>query len=252
MLETSKQAPDKSHTIRALLDERGGSAFTRYRRLTVGDRGLGYFLAYELASLLLLPMPGAFGILLRKWLFSPLLGRYGHGTVIGRNCVFRHPARIFLGDGVVIDDECVFDARGTGPEGISIGTGVIISRGTIIQSKGGDIAIGARTSIGAGSHFVSWTGIRIGSDVAIAGGCAVSAGTYAFTEFTRKPSEREPSSAGPVVIGDGVWIATKATILDAVTIGDDAIVSAGSVVTGRVPDRTVVQGNPARAVFTLR
>jgi acetyltransferase-like isoleucine patch superfamily enzyme len=244
--------PDKSQTIRALLDERGGSALTRYRRLTVGDRDVAYFVAYELAGLLLLPFPGAAGILMRKWLFAPLLGGRGKGVVIGRNCVFRHPSRIFLGAGVVIDDECVLDARGTGEEGMRIGDGVIVSRGTIIQSKGGAIEIGARTSIGARSHLVSWTGIRIGADVAIAGDCAVSAGTYAVTEFSKPPSQRVPSSAGPVVIGDGVWIASRATILDAVTIGSNSIVSAGSVVTSSVPERTVVQGDPARPVFKIR
>jgi acetyltransferase-like isoleucine patch superfamily enzyme len=41
------------------------------------------------------------------------------------------------------------------------------------------------------------------------------------------------------------------TILDAVRVGDGAVVSAGSVVTHSVPARTVVQGNPAKTVFTM-
>ena len=243
---------DKSQTIRALLDEQSGSTYERYRRLTVGDRGLFYFIANELACLFLLPLPGALGYFLRKVLFTRLLGSCGRGVIIGRSCVFRHASSIFLDDNVVIDDECVLDARGAGPEGMRIGTGVIVSRGVIVQSKGGGIVIGAGSSIGAGSHLVSWSGIRIGTDVALAGGCAISAGTYAVTEFLKRPSERAPVSAGPVVIGPGAWVATRAMILDAVEIGDDAIVSAGSVVTSNVPARTVVQGNPARKVFTIR
>lgn len=243
---------DQSHTIRTLLDERSGSAFARYRQLTVGDRGLLYFLAYEFACLFLLPLPGALGLLLRKALFTPLLGRRGRGIVIGRNCVFRHASHIYLDDGVVIDDECVLDARGAGAEGLRIGSGVIISRGTILQSKGGGVVIGARTNIGAGSHLVSWTGLRVGTDVAMAGDCLVSAGTYPPSEFNKRPADRTPVSSGPVVIGDGVWIASRVTILDAVQIGDNAIISAGTVVTANVPAYTIVQGNPARKVFTIR
>jgi acetyltransferase-like isoleucine patch superfamily enzyme len=243
---------EKSTAIRTLLDERSGSAFQRYRNLTVGDRGLLYFIAYELACLLLLPLPGAVGLVLRKALFTPLLGGCGRGVVIGRNCVFRHPSNIHLDDGVVIDDECVLDARGTGAEGLRLGSNAIVSRGTILQSKGGRIAIGARCSIGAGSHLVSWSGLEIGADVAMAGDCSVSAGTYPLSEFSKRPTERTPVSAGPVVIGDGVWLATRVTILDAVRIGENAVVSAGSVVTSDVPARTVVQGNPARTIFTIR
>jgi acetyltransferase-like isoleucine patch superfamily enzyme len=244
--------PGGKQTIRSLLDESTGSAFARYRRLTIGDRGVAYLIAYELACLFVLPIPGALGLVLRRALFRPLLGSCGRGVVIGQGCVFRHPANIHLADGVVIDDHCVLDARGAGAEGIRLGPGVIVSRGTILQSKGGPITIGAKTGIGALSHFVSWTGIEVGSNVAVAGQCAVSAGTYAVTEFSKPPVDRTPASAGPVVIGDGVWIATRATILDAVRIGDDAIVSAGSVVTSSVPPRTIVQGNPARPVFTMR
>ena len=41
-------------------------------------------------------------------------------------------------------------------------------------------------------------------------------------------------------------------VLDGADIGDDVIVSAGSVVSGRIPPNTVVQGNPAKVIFTRR
>ena len=53
---------------------------------------------------------------------------------------------------------------------------------------------------------------------------------------------------GPIVIGNHVWIGTNAIILKNVTIGDGAIVAAGSVVTKDVPPRTIVAGNPARVI----
>lgn len=55
----------------------------------------------------------------------------------------------------------------------------------------------------------------------------------------------------PVTIGDDVWIGGAAVVLPGVTIGDGAVVAAGSVVTKDVPPRTVVGGNPARVLKTI-
>jgi acetyltransferase-like isoleucine patch superfamily enzyme len=49
-----------------------------------------------------------------------------------------------------------------------------------------------------------------------------------------------------VVIGDGVWISTRAIILKGVQIGDGAVIAAGAVVTRSVPEQTLVAGVSAR------
>ena len=49
----------------------------------------------------------------------------------------------------------------------------------------------------------------------------------------------------PITIGNDVWISGHSTILPGVTIGDGAVIAAGSVVTKDVPDRTLVAGSPA-------
>lgn len=54
-----------------------------------------------------------------------------------------------------------------------------------------------------------------------------------------------------MIVGDNVWIGNRAIVLPGVTIGDGAVVGAGSVVTRDVPARTVVAGNPARVVREL-
>lgn len=56
---------------------------------------------------------------------------------------------------------------------------------------------------------------------------------------------------GKVVIGNWVYIGSNALIMPGVTIGDNALVAAGSVVTKSVPPRMVVAGNPARIVCTI-
>jgi len=55
----------------------------------------------------------------------------------------------------------------------------------------------------------------------------------------------------PVTIGNNVWIGERAIVLKGVTIGDNAVIAAGSVVTKDVPENTVVGGNPARVLKKL-
>ena len=52
----------------------------------------------------------------------------------------------------------------------------------------------------------------------------------------------------PIVLGRRVWVGSNSTILQGVTIGDDAIVAAGAVVTRDVPARTIVGGVPAKVI----
>ena len=54
--------------------------------------------------------------------------------------------------------------------------------------------------------------------------------------------------AFPVTVGNNVWIGGSSTIIGGVTIGDNAVVAAGSVVIRDVPPNTLVAGNPARVI----
>lgn len=66
------------------------------------------------------------------------------------------------------------------------------------------------------------------------------------------PENRSATYGRPVVIGDNVWISINSTILPGVSIGCGAIIGANSVVTKDVPPMTVVAGNPARIIKTLK
>jgi len=66
---------------------------------------------------------------------------------------------------------------------------------------------------------------------------------------TDHPMRLQPDAdERPIVIGDDVWIGTRAILLPGVTVGDGAVVAAGSVVTHPVPARAIVGGNPARLI----
>lgn len=238
--------------IREILKTGETSAFARYRALTHPGGSVLKFWLYELATMLLLPMPGGLGIVLRRKLLRPFFGSMGRNVIIGRNCVFRNPHHIFIADGVVIDENALLDARGTGPEGLRLASGVLVSRGVQVKSKGGPILIGQDVTIGDGSTVISQTGIHIGAGAAIAHACHLAGGTFALQEFDRPAPQRKTTSAGPIRIGAGTWIAAGVLVLDGVRIGENVIVSAGSVVTRAVPDKCVVSGNPAKKVFEIR
>ncbi|HZW36336.1 MAG TPA: acyltransferase [Candidatus Deferrimicrobiaceae bacterium] len=241
-----------TRSIRSILSDTRTSSFRKYKELTVGAAGAGQLLLHETLSIFLAPLPGAIGIALRRMAYKRIFRSCGKGLIVGRNCVFRHASKISMGSGVTVDDLSLIDARGTERDGILLGDGVIINRNTIVQSKGGDILIGKSVRIGANSTLVSKGGIRIEDDTVIAGGCTIAAGTFDYSDLSRKISEQEMSTAGPIVIGRNVWLATGVTILDGVRIGEDSIVSAGSVVTGNIPPRSIAHGNPAKVVFTRR
>jgi acetyltransferase-like isoleucine patch superfamily enzyme len=238
--------------IRAVLKSGEGSAFARYRTLTLPSGSLLKFWLYELATMLLLPLPGGLGIFLRRKLLRPFFGAMGRNVIINRNCVFRNPHQIFIGDDVVIDENSLLDARGTGSEGLRLSRGVLVSRGVQIKSKGGAITIGDNVTIGDGSTVISQTGVHIGAGAAIAHACHIAGGTFAMQEFNLPAPERKTTSGGPIRIGAGTWIAMGVLVVDGVRIGDNCIVSAGSVVTRAVPDKSLVGGNPAKKLFEIR
>jgi acetyltransferase-like isoleucine patch superfamily enzyme len=67
-----------------------------------------------------------------------------------------------------------------------------------------------------------------------------------------EPSQRRTTTIGrPIVIQKGVWIAAGAIVIGGVTVGENSVVAAGSVVTKDVPPDTLVGGNPARMIRSI-
>ena len=235
--------------FQARLASSGESAVDKYRSVAVGQRGLGPLLRYELGCWLLAPMPGALGYLLRSKFYRRLLGSSGGGLVVGRNICLRHPGRIRLGSGVIVDDNCVLDAKGDSDEGIAIGDGVILGRNTILSCKGGSIEIGDNSNISSNCMLVSESRLSVGKNVLIAGMTYIVAGGNHGIERTDIPIIRQPcTSKGGVRIEDNCWLGASVAVLDGVTIGRDSVIGAGAVVTENVPEFAIAVGVPARVV----
>lgn len=225
------------------------SAADRYRELVIGREASWWKLfRYETITSLFGPIPGAVGLALRKVLFPGLFGSVGGELIVGRGVTVRHPHKIHLGRGVVLDDYCVLDARGAGERGIVIGDRVIIGRNATLLAKKGDIEIGGRSNIGAASVIISRGGIRIGEAALIGGECHISGGVFHTDDLHEPVMDQGIYTRGPIVIGGGVWLGMKVGVLDAVRIGDGCVIGAGAVVNRDVPDYAVAAGVPARVL----
>lgn len=91
--------------------------------------------------------------------------------------------------------------------------------------------------------------ITIGDDTAIGDRCTITAHGCIPTNTPLK--QVYPLSVRPVVIGNRVWIMPNVTIIYGVTIGDEAVIATGAVVTKDVPPHTVVAGVPAKVIKDL-
>jgi acetyltransferase-like isoleucine patch superfamily enzyme len=225
----------------------GSSAREKYARLIVGRPGLGALLKYEAIITLAQSWPGALGLVLRKRLYPLLLGSCGRNVVFGQHVVLRHPHKIQIGSDVVIDDQCLLDAKGESNRGIRIGSGVFIGRNTILSCKNGDIELGDGANIGFNCEVFSASRVHIGSSALVAAYCYVIGGDHDFSDPAVPVLGQTRTSAG-ITVGAAAWLGAGAKILDGVTVGEHAIVGAGAVVTHDVPPRAVAVGIPARVV----
>jgi len=242
----------KEKNIRTRLSAGKQSPYQTYKSLVVGEVSVGRFLIYELVTFFMGPMPGALGYFMRKQFYPLIVKQIGKSVIIGRNVTIRHPHRVILGDNVVIDDNCVIDARGGGKAGIVIEKNALINRNCMLLAKNGPIRIAAHASIGSNSVLVSMDGIEIGPSVLTAGGCYLSAGAYRFDDPHKPIMDQETYTKGPIRIDRGAWLGTRVTLLDGVHIGENAVIGALALVTQNVPEHTIVAGVPAKEITPKR
>ncbi|KPL18914.1 MAG: hypothetical protein AMJ92_05825 [candidate division Zixibacteria bacterium SM23_81] len=223
------------------------SAIQKYQELVVGQKGLFKLFKYEFIFLLSSWIPGALGLFLRSKLYPLLLGRVGKGVIFGRNVVLRYPHKIFLGNNVIIDDNCLIDAKGRDNHGVVIGDNVFVGRNTILLCTDGDIFIEDNVSIGFNSEVMSANYVKLGKNVLISSYCFLNAATHDF-QRTDIAVSQQASIGRKIVLEENVWLAANVTVLDGITVGKDAIVGAGAVVTKDLPPLSIAVGMPAKVI----
>ncbi len=158
-------------------------------------------------------------------------------TVIGNGCVLRSSTVIYAGNRI--------------GEGFQTGHGALLRH---------DNVIGDRCSVGTGSviEFAVrlGNGVRIHSQAFIPEYCILEDDCWigpnvVLTNAPYPSSTNAKHHLSGVTIRRRARIGANATILPGVTVGEDALVGAGAVVTRDVPARAVVAGNPAKQIKTI-
>lgn len=110
-----------------------------------------------------------------------------------------------------------------------------------------DISVGRNVFINQNCTFYDLGGLDIGDDVMIGPNVSIITSSHPI-----EPSQRRNGViAKPIVIERNVWIAAGATIIGGVTVGENSVVAAGSVVTKDVPRNSLVAGNPAKVIRSI-
>lgn len=165
-------------------------------------------------------------------------------------CIFKNKDLVQLGDNNVFRQKCIFDGDGI----VKIGDNVTFGYELSPHFYGFYILIQARNrnsiiSIGNNTIFSNDITIIAQSEISIGERCLIGDRLTILDGDSHEinPSTRMRSAgiSAPVRIGNNVWIGSVVTILKGVTIGDNSVVAANSVVTKDVPANTVVAGNPA-------
>lgn len=112
---------------------------------------------------------------------------------------------------------------------------------------GRNIHLGKHVFINSGATFTDLGGIYLADDVLVGPNA-----TLVSVNHPLAPSQRHGVELKPVHIQRNAWIGASATILPGVTVGENAVVAAGAVVTRNVPANTVVAGVPARVIKTIK
>lgn len=112
---------------------------------------------------------------------------------------------------------------------------------------GNEISIGHNLFINQNCTFYDLGGLSIADNVMIGPNVSIITASHPL-----EPSLRRTTTIGKrIVIERNVWIAAGATIIGGVTIGENSVVAAGSVVTKSVPSNSFVGGNPARVIRSI-
>ena len=195
---------------------RGGHAgwWTRWCRLQLRRRGIRAGAGLRALGPVLLQVDGR-----------------GSNIVIGRNVTLmpgahlknRENGRIVLHDGVKLD-----------------------TMTRLVAANDATIELGEGTAIGLGTVINAGADVRIGCNALVAAHCVMSASDHriAAGAFIRD----QGYTYGEILIGEDVWIGAHGFVSKGARIGNGAVISGGSFVTGEIPAGAVARGRPAEVV----
>lgn len=191
-------------------------------------------------------------------------------SIFNRYYLKKYSSNLSVGNSIILPGFSLdFRNRKPHKKYLSIGNDCMIGANFIFESSEGEITIGDRVYLGGGS-VICRTSIEFGNDIFVAwGGYFYDHDSHSLDYRQRQLDMRRQMedyrngknfifskdwsvvNSKPIKIMDNAWIGINCIILKGVTIGEGAIIGAGSIVTKDVEPWTVVAGNPARIIRRL-
>jgi len=137
------------------------------------------------------------------------------------------------------------------------GGGQLTARGKIrLDGHGelialGQLLVGHNFVMNGYSRIIAHERIQIGDNVVIARFVSILDHDHAFSRNGADHIAFSGYVTGPITIGNNVWLADKVSILKGVTIGDNVIIGANSVVTKDIPSNCIAAGIPAKVIKNI-
>lgn len=173
---------------------------------------------------------------------------------IGSNTKILNRSNISFGKSVTIGSYCEID--GYASQKIVLGDNVKIGMYSKLLSTshlatyGIGLKMGNNSAIGDFTHFGAPGGIVIGDDVIMGSYISFHSENHNFSDTTKLIREQGVNSKG-IKLGNNIWVGAKVTFLDGCEVGDNSVVAAGAVVTGKFPKNSIIGGVPARVIKNI-
>ena len=170
------------------------------------------------------------------------VSHFYHGIQVGKHTMIYYKSSVVNNapeGAAIIGDNCVI-----GRPSIFYHAGMPFHTRLFVDGVRGKIFIGNNCHIN-GSCIHAKGKIEIGNDCVIAAGVSVIDSNGHEVKGDNRHIQDNPS---PIIIGNNVWIGLNAIVLKGSTIGDNSVISAGSVVKGCFPANSIISGNPAKVV----
>jgi acetyltransferase-like isoleucine patch superfamily enzyme len=175
-------------------------------------------------------------IRVKEWIRRNSIERY-----VRSNHINAHGLPIFEGPGVWPD--LIIDGE------FSLGSQVIFR--SVTHRSSFWVQRGASLVVGDGCFFNEGVGLCATTHIEIGAHCLIGDRVSIIDSTFHDVSPAKPKKKAPIAIGRNVWIGMGCIILPGVTIGDHAVIAAGSIVTKSISARSVAAGLPAKIVDTL-
>lgn len=178
----------------------------------------------------------------------------GKKVFIGCNTKICNNKNIVFGKSVTIGSYCEID--GYASQKIILGDCVKIGCYSKLLSTshfskyGKGLTMGANSAVGDFTHFGAPGGIEIGTDVIMGSYVSFHSENHNFSDTTKLIREQGVNSKG-IKLGNNIWVGAKATFLDGCEVGDNSVVAAGAVVTGKFPRNSIIGGVPAKVIKSI-